>query len=71
MVYGYDTKISKYLKDATNQNSIFSHGKDLLFAVSREHDGERPLIFIAHSLGGIIVKEVSQPYSYLVRATAC
>ena len=60
LVYGYDTKISKYLKGATNQNSILSHSKDLLFSLGRERDSERPLIFIAHSLGGIIVKEVSQ-----------
>jgi surfactin synthase thioesterase subunit len=59
-VYGYDTKITKYMAGPTNQNSIYSHAKDLLFALSRVTVPSRPLVFVAHSLGGIIVKEVKQ-----------
>jgi hypothetical protein len=61
LVYGYDTVVTKYLTGATNKNSIVSHSKDLLHALSRERLLDRRLIFIAHSLGGIVVKEVSCP----------
>lgn len=60
LMFGYDSKITKYAAGAINQNSILSHSKDLLFALCRERMPNRPLIFVAHSLGGIIVKEVSQ-----------
>ena len=60
LVYGYDTKVTNYMASSTNKNGIFSHSKDLLFALSREVSSGRPLIFIAHSLGGIVVKEVRQ-----------
>jgi hypothetical protein len=59
LMFGYDSKITKYFGGATNQNGIFSHGKDLLFALYRERHSDRPLVFVAHSLGGIIVKQVS------------
>ena len=45
---------------SSNKNSIYSHAKDLLFALSQERKAstQRRLIFVAHSLGGIVVKEV-------------
>jgi hypothetical protein len=59
LMFGYDSKVTKYSAGAISENSIFSHSKDLLFALSRERTLHRPLVCIAHSLGGIIVKEVS------------
>jgi hypothetical protein len=59
LTYGYDTKITKYTSGSTNKNSVFSHSKDFLFALGRSHTKDRPLIFLAHSLGGIVVKEVT------------
>jgi len=59
LMYGYDTKIAKYtMTTGTNQNTIYAHAKDLLFALSRESERVgldlcRPLIFVAHSLGGL------------------
>jgi hypothetical protein len=61
LTFGYDTKVTKYTSGPTNMNSILSHGKDFLFSLERRVVPGRPLIFIAHSLGGILVKEVHLP----------
>ncbi|SPJ72661.1 uncharacterized protein FTOL_02390 [Fusarium torulosum] len=58
LTFGYDTKVTKYTSGPTNMNSILSHGKDFLFSLERHIVPGRPLIFIAHSLGGILVKEM-------------
>ncbi|SCO58686.1 uncharacterized protein FFMR_15842 [Fusarium fujikuroi] len=58
LVFGYDSKITKYSAVAVSENSVFSHAKDLLFALALERPLDRPLICVAHSLGGIIFKEM-------------
>ncbi|KAI1025275.1 hypothetical protein LB504_010002 [Fusarium proliferatum] len=58
LVFGYDSKITKYSAGAVSENSVFSHSKDLLFALALERPLRRPLICVAHSLGGIIFKEM-------------
>jgi hypothetical protein len=59
MTFGYNTNITQGYH-AASQCNIFSHAKDLLYKLEakRRKAAERDLIFIAHSLGGILVKEV-------------
>lgn len=71
LMFGYDSKVTKYSTGAISENSIFSHAKDLLFSLCRERTLHRPLICVAHSLGGIIVKEVSLTHAILLRLIGC
>jgi hypothetical protein len=59
MTFGYDTSITKGYRPA-HQGNIFSHARDLLYTLEqkRRKSAKRDLVFIAHSLGGILVKEV-------------
>ncbi|KAI3343365.1 hypothetical protein F4824DRAFT_493613 [Ustulina deusta] len=45
--YGYNADVIGGLFQANNQNSVSQHGRDLAV----------PIVFVAHSLGGIIVKD--------------
>ena len=60
VTWGYDVQIEE-LSAATSQASIFHHSENLLsdLVMLRKSDAAKlkPLIFIAHSLGGIVVKD--------------
>ena len=60
LTWGYDVQIEG-LSTATSQASLFHHSENLLsdLVMLRKSDAAKvkPLIFIAHSLGGIVVKD--------------
>lgn len=60
LTWGYDSHVTRFFNGPANQNSFFNHAKNLLYALDRDRATcqGRGLIFVAHSLGGIIVKEV-------------
>ena len=60
LTWGYDVQIEQLLSSAS-QASIFHHAETLLSDLgtlrSSASDKMKPIIFIAHSLGGIVVKD--------------
>jgi hypothetical protein len=58
MTFGYNTNITQGY-EAASQGNIFSYARDLLYGLEakRRQAPNRDLIFMAHSLGGILVKE--------------
>ncbi|GAP92242.1 putative RAS-2 protein [Rosellinia necatrix] len=58
LLWGYDTQVVGHFFGANDQQNISQHGHNLLVALQQERkeDPHRPLLFVAHSLGGIIVK---------------
>ncbi|KAK1990558.1 hypothetical protein LX36DRAFT_592390, partial [Colletotrichum falcatum] len=56
--YGYNADVIGGMFQANNQNSVSQHGRDLKAKLEREVDNQDPIIFVVHSLGGIIVKDM-------------
>lgn len=59
MTFGYNTLIQNGLH-TVNQGNLFSHARNLLYDLEakRRRAPNRCLVFLGHSLGGIITKEV-------------
>lgn len=67
LTYGYDTRIRHKAGPDINKDTLCDIAWNLLVSLegSRRHGPSRPILFIVHSLGGIVVKEM------LRRAKAC
>ena len=59
LTYGYDADVGKFLSRTVNKLTISQHGNQFLESIARaRHNARRrPIIFIAHDVGGLIVKQ--------------
>jgi hypothetical protein len=69
MTYRYDARIATLLNRSAGE-SIFTIAQDLVtrLELSRQSDKMEnvPIIFVAHSLVGLVVKDVHYPFLYVV-----
>lgn len=62
LTWGYDSKVTLFFSGPVDQGNYYSHAKDLLYDLNDlRGDRKRPIIWVTHSLGGIIVKQVCIP----------
>jgi ankyrin repeat protein len=61
LTYGYDTHVKHPFQGQISQNTVHDHAANLLSGLEARRrtasEISRPLLFIVHSLGGIVVKE--------------
>lgn len=58
LTWGYDSHVTKGFHGPSNKSSVYQHGKDFLYGLSRLGSAPRPIVLITHSLGGIVTKEM-------------
>ncbi|KAI9849349.1 MAG: hypothetical protein M1837_004809 [Sclerophora amabilis] len=57
MTYGYDADVIGGPLQGASKTTITQHGQDLMVQLEREVASTEPIIFVAHGLCGIIVRE--------------
>ncbi|KAH6620967.1 hypothetical protein B0J18DRAFT_212304 [Chaetomium sp. MPI-SDFR-AT-0129] len=61
LTYGYDTNVRNWFQGPVSRKTIYDHAWDMLYSLEAfrrdPNVARRPIVFIAHSLGGIVVKE--------------
>lgn len=61
MTWGYDSSVAQAF-EFSSQNSLFGHADNLLTDLANKRRGEdeqnRPIVFVGHSMGGLVIKQV-------------
>lgn len=72
LTYGYDTHIRHRFGSQINKSTVYDIAWDFLVSLeaARRYEPMRPLLFIAHSLGGIVVERSATKVPQLRDLTA-
>jgi hypothetical protein len=59
LTYGYDADVGRFLSRSVNKLTVSQHGNQFLESIarSRRDARRRPILFVAHDVGGLIVKQ--------------
>ena len=60
LTYGYDADVAHFIKRA-GQNTVREHARNLMRDLvnhRRKDSSQMPLMFVAHSLGGLVCEQV-------------